>query len=305
MKILLFGKNGQVGRELRRTLAPLGEVVALDQDGGGGLVGDLADEAGLRATVAAVSPDVIVNAAAYTAVDRAESEPELAHRINATALEVLAGEAAARGVWLVHYSTDYVFDGSGERPWRENDLPNPLSVYGKSKLAGEEAIRASNCRHLILRTSWVYSMRGNNFARTMLQLAAERERLTVVSDQIGAPTGAELLADVTAHLVRTVLTGSADHPGGLYHLAATGETSWHAYAGFVIDEARRRGMALKVREIVPIFSSDWSAAAVRPLNSRLDTTRLQTAFGLRLPDWQLGVKRLLEELLGVVSENGQ
>ncbi|MDR2207421.1 MAG: dTDP-4-dehydrorhamnose reductase [Azoarcus sp.] len=298
MKILLFGKNGQVGWELQRTLAPLGEVVTLDQDGGEGLVGDLTDEAGLRATVAAVSPDVIVNAAAYTAVDRAESEPELVHRVNAAALEVLAGEAATRGIWLVHYSTDYVFDGRGERPWREDDLPNPLSVYAKSKLAGEEAIRASNCRHLILRTSWVYSMHGSNFARTMLQLAAERDRLTVVSDQVGAPTGAELLADVTAHLVRSVLT--TDHPGGLYHLAASGETNWHAYASFVIEEARRQGLALKVKEIAPIRSTDWPAAAVRPLNSRLDTTRLQADFGLHLPDWQFGVMRLLDEILNSV-----
>ncbi|MCL2160324.1 MAG: dTDP-4-dehydrorhamnose reductase [Betaproteobacteria bacterium] len=298
MKILLFGKDGQVGWELQRTLAPLGEVVALDQDGGEGLVGDLTDEAGLRATVAAVSPDVIVNAAGYTAVDRAESEPELAHRVNAAALGVLAGEAAARGIWLVHYSTDYVFDGSGERPWREDDPTGPLSVYGQSKLAGEEAIRASHCRHLILRASWVYSMHGNNFARTMLRLAAERDRLTVVSDQIGAPTGAELLADVTAHLVRSVLT--VDHPGGLYHLTAAGETSWHAYACFVIDEARRRSIELKAKEIVPIRSVDWSAPAVRPLNSRLDTTRLRTDFGLHLPDWQFGVMRLLDEILDSV-----
>jgi len=295
MKILLLGKDGQIGWELRRTLAPLGEVVALDRDGGEGLVGDLTDEAGLRATVAAVSPDVIVNAAGYTAVDRAENEPELAHRVNAAALGVLAGEAAARGIWLVHYSTDYVFDGSGERPWREDDPTGPLSVYGHSKLAGEEAVRASHCRYLILRTSWVYSMHGDNFARTMLQLAAERDRLTVVSDQIGAPTGAELLADVTAHLVRNVLT--VDHPGGLYHLAAAGETSWHAYASFVIDEARRRGMVLKAKEIVPIRSVDWSASAVRPLNSRLDTTRLRTDFGLHLPDWQFGVMRLVDEIL--------
>ena len=300
MKILLLGKDGQVGWELQRTLAPLGEVVALDKDGGEGFVGDLTDEAGLRATVAAVLPDVIVNAAAYTAVDRAEDEPELVHRINAAALEVLAGEAAARGIWLVHYSTDYVFDGSGERPWREDDPTGPLSVYGQSKLAGEKAIRASSCRHLILRTSWIYSMHGNNFARTMLQLAAERDRLTVVSDQIGAPTSAELVADVTAHLVRSVLTGSVDHPGGLYHLAAAGETSWHAYASFVIDEARRQGMALKVKEIVPIRSIDWAAPAARPLNSRLDTARLQTDFSLHLPNWQFGVMRLLDEFLNSV-----
>lgn len=297
MKILLLGKSGQVGWELQRTLAPLGEVVALDQEGGEGLVGDLTDEAGLRATVAAVSPDVIVNAAAYTAVDQAENEPELAYRVNAAALEVLAGEAAARGIWLVHYSTDYVFDGSGARPWREDDPVGPLSIYGASKLAGEEAIRASNCRHLILRTSWVYGARGNNFARTMLRLAAERDRLTVVSDQIGVPTGADLLADVTAHLVRSVLTGSENHAGGLYHLAAAGETNWHAYAGFVIEEARRQGATLKVKEIVPILSVDWPSPAARPLNSRLDTARLRTDFRLHLPDWKFGVARLVQQIL--------
>jgi dTDP-4-dehydrorhamnose reductase len=300
MKILLLGKNGQIGWELQRALAPLGEVVALDRDDEKGLVGDLTDEAGLRATVAAVSPDVIVNAAAYTAVDRAESEPELTHRINAAALGVLAEEAATRGIWLVHYSTDYVFDGSGERPWREDDRPAPLSIYGKSKLAGEKAILASKCRHLILRTSWVYNMHGENFARTMLKLATERERLTVIADQIGAPTGADLVADVTAHLVRCVLAAPVTHPGGLYHLAAAGETNWHAYASFIINEARRRGMAFKVQEIVPIRSTDWQTPAVRPLNSRLDTTRLRTDFGLHLPEWQFGVIRLLDQVLDSV-----
>jgi dTDP-4-dehydrorhamnose reductase len=300
MKILLLGKNGQVGWELQRSLALLGEVVALDRDTEKGLVGDLTDETGLRATVAAVSPDVIVNAAAYTAVDRAESEPELVHRINAAALGVLAEEAAARGIWLVHYSTDYVFDGSGTLPWRENDLTGPLSVYGNSKLAGEKAILASKCRHLILRASWIYDMHGVNFARTMLKLAAERERLTIIADQIGAPTGADLVADVTAHLVRSVLADPAAHPGGLYHLAAVGETSWYDYASFIIDEARRRGMTFKVKEIVPIRSTDWQAPAVRPLNSRLDTTRLRTDFGLHLPDWQFGVMRLLDQILDSV-----
>ncbi|MDR2926207.1 MAG: dTDP-4-dehydrorhamnose reductase [Azoarcus sp.] len=297
MKILLFGKTGQVGWELQRTLAPLGEVVALNQGCADGLVGDLTDGAGIRSTIAAVSPDVIVNAAAYTAVDRAESEPDLAHRVNAAALEVLAGEAAACGIWLVHYSTDYVFDGSGNRPWREDDLPSPLSAYGSSKLAGEEAIQASGCRHLILRTSWVYSARGSNFIRTMLKLTSERERLAVIADQIGAPTGADLLADVTAHLVRSVLANPVAHPGGLYHLVAAGETNWHEYANLIIDEARRRGMALKAKEITPILSSDWPSLAARPLNSRLDTTRLRNDFGLRLPDWKFGVMRQLDQIL--------
>lgn len=305
MKILLLGKNGQIGWELLRSLAPLGEVVALDRGGGDGLVGDLADAAGLRATVAAVAPDVIVNAAAYTAVDRAESEPELVHRINADGPGALAAEAAARGIWLVHYSTDYVFDGSGSRPWREDDPTGPLSVYGKSKLAGEEAIQASGCPHLILRTSWVYTARGaDNFAYTILNLAREREKLTVIADQIGAPTRAGLIADVTAHLVRDVMRGVGGS-SGLYHLVAAGETSWHNYARFIVDEARRRGMALKAREILPIPSSAWrSSVAVRPLNSRLDTTRLQRDFGIHLPDWQCGVRRLLDEipLLATIGE---
>ncbi|MCB2038840.1 MAG: dTDP-4-dehydrorhamnose reductase, partial [Ottowia sp.] len=201
MKILLLGKNGQVGWELQRSLAPLGELVALDRQGAPGLVGDVSDLEGLAATVRALRPQLIVNAAAHTAVDKAESEPDLARRLNAEAPAVLAREAAACGALLVHYSTDYVFDGSGERPWREDDATGPLGVYGRTKLEGEQAIAASGCRHLILRTSWVYAARGGNFAKTMLRLARERERLTVIDDQWGAPTGAELIADVTAQAV--------------------------------------------------------------------------------------------------------
>ncbi|MDR3087035.1 MAG: dTDP-4-dehydrorhamnose reductase [Azoarcus sp.] len=297
MRILLLGKNGQVGWELQRALAPLGEVVALDQEGNERLVGDLADEAGLRATVAAVKPDAIVNAAAYTAVDNAESDPGRVHRINAAAPGALAEEAAARRIWFVHYSTDYVFDGSGKRPWREDDPTGPLSVYGESKLAGEEAIRASGCRHLILRCSWLYAARGGNFARTMLGRAAARAGLTVFADQMGAPTGADVVADITAHLLRSVMEGVGPRPVGIYHLAAAGETSWHGYASFVINEARRRGVSLKVKEIAPVPSSSWPTAATRPLNSRLDTTRLRSVFGIHLPDWRLGVTRLLDEIL--------
>jgi len=298
MKILLLGKNGQIGWELQRALAPLGEVVAFGNQEDDRFQVDLTDEVALRAAVAAVLPSVIVNAAAYTAVDRAESEPELAHSVNAIAVGVLADEAAARGIWFVHYSTDYVFAGSGDRPWHEDDRPGPLSVYGKTKLAGEEAIRASGCRHLILRTSWVYAARGDNFARMILKLAAERERLTVVADQVGAPTGADLIADTTAHLLRAVIGNNAAVSGGTYHLAAAGETSWNGYAHFVVDEARRRyGLDFKVREIVPILSSAWSAPAARPLNSRLDTTRLRAEFSLHVPDWRCGVVRLLDEIL--------
>ncbi|AWI75253.1 dTDP-4-dehydrorhamnose reductase [Parazoarcus communis] len=295
MKILLLGKDGQVGWELQRALAPLGELVALGRQGRDGLSGDLSDPAALRTTVDAVAPDVIVNAAAHTAVDKAESEAELAQRINADAPGVLAQAAVSRGAVLVHYSTDYVFDGSGSTPWQEDDATGPLSVYGRSKLDGEEAIRASGCRHLIFRTSWVYAARGGNFARTMLRLAAERERLTVIADQIGAPTGAELIADVSAHAVRSLR--ARPELSGTYHLAAAGETSWHGYAEFVIEAARARGVALKVGEIAPIPTTDYPTPAARPLNSRLDTTRLSAAFGLSLPPWQDGVARMLDETL--------
>jgi dTDP-4-dehydrorhamnose reductase len=296
MKILLLGKNGQLGWELQRALAPLGELVALDRAGEDGLSGDLAKPAALADTVRALAPDVIVNAAAHTAVDRAESEPALARAINTEAVAALAAEAARLGAWLIHYSTDYVFDGSGTRPWREDDPTGPLSVYGATKLAGEEAIRASGCAHLIFRTSWVYAARGGNFAKTMLRLAAERERLTVIADQHGAPTGAELIADVSAHALRAARTNPA--LAGTYHLAAAGETSWHGYAGFVIDEARRLGRTLQVREIAAILTADYPTPAARPLNSRLDTIRLRTAFDLVLPDWRLGVARMLREVIG-------
>lgn len=296
--ILLFGKNGQVGWELQRSLAPLGRLVALDRhnsDDGSDYCGDLNDAAGLAATVEALRPTVIVNAAAYTAVDKAESEPELARNINARAPSVLAEAAQRCGAWLVHYSTDYVFDGSGEQAWRETDVPAPLGVYGQTKLAGEQAIIRACARHLIFRTSWVYAARGGNFAKTMLRLAAERERLSVIDDQFGAPTGAELLADVTAHAIRSVLR--QPEQAGLYHLAAGGEVSWHGYAGFVIEQARQAGHAMKVQSIDPIPSSAYPTPAKRPHNSRLDTRKLQTAFGINLPDWQQGVAHMLHEIL--------
>jgi dTDP-4-dehydrorhamnose reductase len=296
MKILLLGKNGQVGWELQRSLAPLGELVALGSDGIG-LCGDLTNLDGIAATVRAISPDVIVNAAAHTAVDRAESEPELARLINAQAPGVLALEAARSGALLVHYSTDYVFDGSGEQPWIETDATGPLGVYGQSKLAGEQAILASGCRHLIFRTSWVYAARGANFAKTMLRLAQERERLAVIDDQIGAPTGADLLADMTAHALRAAV----QHPEllGLYHLAASGQTSWHGYASFVINMARDAGLEIKVGmdAIERVASSAFVTAAARPKNSRLNTNKLQAAFGLHLPHWQSGVARMLTEII--------
>jgi len=297
MKILLFGKRGQVGWELQRSLALLGEIVALDCEGSGSLCGDFTDLAGLAACVRAVAPEIIVNAAAHTAVDKAEAEPELARTINALAPAVLAEEATRLAAWLVHYSTDYVFDGSGETPWRESDPTGPLGVYGQTKLDGERAVRRCE-RHLIFRTSWVYAARGNNFARTMLRLASERDQLQVVADQIGAPTGAELLADVTAHALRSVQ--SRPDLAGLYHLVASGETSWHGYARLVIEYARQAGQTIRVaREaIAAVPSSAYPVPAPRPHNSRLDTRKLQAAFGLTLPDWQVGVERMLEEVLG-------
>lgn len=299
MKILLFGKGGQVGWELQRSLAPLGEVIALDFASVGlcgNLCGNFTDLAGLAATVRAVAPDVIVNAAAYTAVDKAEAEPDLARTINALAPGVLADEAQSIGAWLVHYSTDYVFDGSGATPWRETDATGPLNIYGQTKQEGELAV-ARCTKHLIFRTSWVYAARGGNFAKTMLRLAQERETLSVINDQIGAPTGAELLADITAHALR----GVQSQPGlaGLYHLVAGGETSWHGYARHVIEYARLHGVPIKVapEAVLPIAATAYPLPALRPLNSRLDTTRLQAAFGVVLPDWRCGVERMLDEIL--------
>ena len=296
MKILLLGKNGQVGWSLQRSLAPLGELVALDSQSQTHC-GDLSNLTGLAQTVRDVAPDVIVNAAAYTAVDKAENEPVLAHTINALALSVLAQEAKRIGAWLIHFSTDYVFDGSGDKPWLETDATGPLSVYGVTKLAGEQAIIASACKHLIFRTSWVYGARGNNFAKTMLKLAQERDSLKVVNDQMGAPTGADLLADVTAHAIRTAL--QKPNVSGLYHLAASGETSWHEYACFVIDFARQAGLEIKVAQtaIQAVPSSEFATVAKRPLNSRLNTNKLQKTFSLHLPDWQSGVTRMLVEHL--------
>ena len=296
MKILLLGKNGQVGWELQRSLAPLGEVIAVDHDSKE-LCGDFTNMQGLIQTVRAIAPDIIVNAAAHTAVDKAESEPEIARTINALAPTLLAQEAKRSGAWLIHYSTDYVFDGSGDKPWVETDDTKPLNVYGKTKLEGEQFIRQSGCKHLIFRTSWVYAARGGNFAKTMLRLAKERDSLSVINDQIGAPTGAELLADLTAHAIRTALL--KPELSGLYHIVASGETSWHGYASYVIDIAQNAGESMWItpENVLPVPTSAYNTPAKRPLNSRLDTNKFQAAFGLTLPHWQLGVKRMLTEVL--------
>ena len=300
MKILLFGCNGQVGWELQRSLSVLGDVFALGSDAARNphrACGDLRDLHGITKTVREVEPDVIVNAAAHTAVDRAESEPDLAHAINASAPAVLAEEAQRLGAWLVHYSTDYVFDGGGTRAWREEDACAPLSVYGQSKLAGERAV-ARCVRHLVFRTSWVYAARGGNFAKTMLRLASESDQLQVIDDQIGAPTSAELLADVTAHTLASAI--ARPELAGLYHCTASGETSWCGYARYVLEQAQGQGLALRAgpEQVHAIATASYPTAAQRPLNSRLDTSRLRDAFSIHLPHWQLGVRRMLQETTG-------
>jgi dTDP-4-dehydrorhamnose reductase len=296
MKILLFGKNGQVGWELQRSLAPLGELIALDRNSTEHC-GDLLNPTGVAQTVLSVRPDVIVNAAAYTAVDKAESDSANAYLINEKSPAALAQAAMQIGANFIHYSTDYVFNGSGHVPWMETDAPAPLSIYGASKLAGEQAIAQSGARHLIFRTSWVYAARGGNFAKTMLRLAQERETLSVINDQIGAPTGADLLADVTAQ----ALTRWAHQPqlGGIYHLSAAGETSWFGYAQHLFATARQQGMALKLidAQLKPIPSADYKTAAQRPLNSRLDCSKLKSDFDLCPPHWTMGVNRMLAETL--------
>lgn len=295
MSILLIGKNGQVGFELQRSLAPLGPVVAL-----GSAECNLSQPESIRQAVRRHRPTIIVNAGAYTAVDRAETERDLAFAINGTAPGILGAEASAIGALVVHYSTDYVFDGHGTRPYRETDPTAPQSAYGRSKLEGEVQLAAATPRHLILRTSWVVGAHGTNFAKTMLRLAAERDELHVVDDQIGAPTSASLIADCTAHMIRPFLGHERQgFPSGIYHLAAGGETSWHGYARHIIARARQAGRPLRVSpdHVIPIRSTDYPTQARRPHNSRLDTTRLRDTFGLTLPDWREGIGHILQQIL--------
>jgi len=292
MKIVLLGKNGQVGWELQRALLPLGQLISLDRHNGG----DLANPEELTKTIRTIKPDVIVNAAAYTAVDKAEEDIALATIINAEAPALLATECASSGSLLIHYSTDYVFDGSGNTPRLESDVTAPLNCYGRTKLTGEQAIQASGCQHLIFRTSWVYGKSGNNFIKTIMRLAREKEMLSVIDDQIGAPTGADLLADITAHIIRSSVQNS--HQSGIYHLTASGETSWYNYACYLVETARELGELLNVKAVNPIPSCDYKTAALRPLNSRMDTSKLSNQYSLHLPHWHVGVARILREILG-------
>ncbi len=298
MNILLFGKTGQVGWELQRALAPLGTVTAVDVKSTT-FCGDFSNPEGVAETVRRVRPDVIVNAAAHTAVDKAESEREFAELLNATSVKAIAVEAEKLGAWLIHYSTDYVFPGTGERPWLETDAVAPLNVYGETKLAGEKAVQENCTKHLIFRTSWVYAGKGNNFAKTMLRLAKDRPELSVINDQFGAPTGAELLADCTAHAIRTAL--HKPEVAGLYHLVASGTTTWHDYAALVFAEAKAAGMALAIEKLNAVPTSAYPTPARRPTNSRLNTEKFQRQFELVLPDWQVGVKRMLAELFTTTS----
>jgi len=294
LKILVTGKNGQVGFELQRALAPLGEIVAVGQ-----AECDLANADAIRKLVRRVAPDVIVNPAAYTAVDKAETDQATASAVNAGAPAVLGEEAARLGALVVHYSTDYVFNGSKEGAYTETDRPDPQSVYGSTKLAGERALAELNPRHLILRASWVVGAHGGNFAKTMLRLAAECDQLSVVADQFGAPTSAALLADLTAQLIRQYQREGAEaFPYGTYHVSATGETSWYDYARFVIGEALASGKVLKtgLDTVMPLTTAQYPTPAKRPANSKLDTSRFRETFGFRLPPWQDGVRHVLNQI---------
>ncbi|PJK05249.1 dTDP-4-dehydrorhamnose reductase [Lysobacteraceae bacterium NML71-0210] len=294
MKILLLGGNGQVGTECRRALNGLGELMVATRAGEHGVAADFSAPETLRALVQATAPDVVVNAAAYTAVDQAESERDLAFLVNAQSPRVLAEACKAQGAYLLHYSTDYVFDGQGQRPYRPEDATAPLGVYGESKLAGEEAIRASGCEHAILRTAWVYAHHGKNFLLTMLRLAAERDELRVVADQYGTPTPAALIADVTAQIL-----AKPERPSGTWHLTPTGSTTWHGFAEAIVEGAHAQGLLAKKTPVRPITTADFPTPARRPAYSVLDVTCLEHDFALTLPDWRSGLAATLEQLTAI------
>jgi len=294
MNILLIGKNGQVGWELQRSLSLLGNVTALDRSSKE-FCGDLANLDGIAQTIRTLKPDVVVNSAAYTAVDRAESEFELSRLINSESVEVLARETAKVGALLVHYSTDYVFDGEGQHYRSENEATAPLNIYGSTKLGGEVAIAQFNPRHFIFRTSWVFAARGENFAKTMLKLAAKNKSLSIINDQYGAPTGADLLADCTAIAIREELSNKKLY--GTYHLVSSGETTWFDYAKFVFDLAKGHGQELAIENVNGIPTSSYPTPAKRPHNSRLCNDKFKKSFNVVIPEWQVGVERVVTEIL--------
>ena len=294
-RFFITGANGQLGFELQRALAPLGEVMACSRD-----ACDLSNPDSIRAAVRAVKPDVIFSAGAYTAVDKAEAEPDLARAVNTSAPGILGEEAAKRGALVIHYSTDYVFDGAKSSAYYEEDATNPLGLYGKTKLEGEKALAASGADHLIFRTSWVFGAHGKNFIKTILRLASSRDELRIVADQFGAPTGASLLADASTHIAaRYLRDGRGNFPFGLYHLAAGGETSWHGFAQHIVAKATAADLKLQAtpERILPITTPEYPTPAARPENSRLDTSKFRTAFGLHLPDWKHGVDQVVDVLL--------
>ncbi|MFT4020743.1 MAG: dTDP-4-dehydrorhamnose reductase [Acinetobacter sp.] len=298
MKILLLGKNGQVGWELQRALQPLGEVIALDRNiNANQLCGDISNFAVIQQAIEQTQPDVIVNATAYTAVDKAESEPQQADFINHLAVKHLAEQSQKYGALLIHYSTDYVFSGAGETPWREDDATAPQNVYGQSKRQGELALVQSGAKFINLRTSWVYGTHGNNFIKTMLKLAQSKDELSIIADQIGAPTGAALIADVTAQLIRYVQLNPEQQVTGHYHLAASGECSWFDYANYIFEQAKQRGLNLQIQQVRPIATEAYPTPAKRPRNSRLNTNKLKQQFKLHLPHWQQGVQQVVGEMI--------
>ncbi|MEQ1450724.1 dTDP-4-dehydrorhamnose reductase [Acinetobacter lwoffii] len=295
MKILLLGKNGQVGWELQRSLAPLGEVISLDRNGLNQWCGDLSKPDQIYQTIVDIAPNVVVNASAYTAVDLAETEQDMANLINYVAVGKIAEACAQIKALLVHYSTDYVFDGEGTSIFNETDVLKPLNAYGQTKALGEQAIQNAQCNYLIFRTSWVFAQKGKNFLKTILTLSQQREELSIIEDQIGAPTSAELIADVSAHAIVQTLRDQTKI--GIYHLVASGETSWFEYANYIFEQAKSLGVNLAIQQVNPIQTAAYPTPAKRPHNSRLNNQKIQQVFQIYLPDWKVQVQRTVTEVL--------